>query len=114
MCSGSSAKKLRLAVVHAKAGMRICGSNPRGRPGSLVYPPSLASRVPGRQASTTDSSPGYGATIIVDVTPIDASVLGFSNPWYPAAIETAHLWRIAGHDVRIVTPALFIAENVRG
>ncbi len=33
--------------------------------------------------------------IIVDVMPIDASALGFSNPCYPAAIETAHVWRIA-------------------
>jgi hypothetical protein len=50
--------------------------------------------------------------IIVDVMPIDASVLGFSNRWYPTAIETAQIWRIAGHDVRIVTPALFIATKL--
>lgn len=29
------------------------------------------------------------AEMIVDVMPTDASVLGFSNRWYPAAIETA-------------------------
>jgi hypothetical protein len=50
--------------------------------------------------------------IIVDVMPIDAGVLGFSNRWYPAAIETAQTWRIAGHDVRIVTPALFVATKL--
>jgi hypothetical protein len=50
--------------------------------------------------------------IIVDVMPLDASVLGFSNRWYPAAIETAQTWRIAEHDVRIVTPALFIATKL--
>ena len=44
--------------------------------------------------------------------PIDASVLGFSNRWYPAAIKTAQTWRIAEHDVRIVTPALFIATKL--
>ena len=36
---------------------------------------------------------------------VDASVLGFSNRWYSAAIETAQFWRIAGQDVRIVTLA---------
>lgn len=50
--------------------------------------------------------------MIVDVMPIDASVLGFGNRWYPAAIETAQVWRIAGQDVRIVTPALFIATKL--
>jgi hypothetical protein len=52
------------------------------------------------------------AEMIVDVMPTDASVLGFSNRWYPAAIETAHMRRIAGHDVRIVTPPLFIATKL--
>jgi hypothetical protein len=50
--------------------------------------------------------------IIVDVMPIEASVLGFTNRWYSTAIKTARLWRIAGHDVRIVTPALFIATKL--
>jgi hypothetical protein len=50
--------------------------------------------------------------MIVDVMPIDERVLGFSNRWYPAAIETAQVWRIAGHDVRVVTPALFIATKL--
>jgi hypothetical protein len=39
-------------------------------------------------------------------------VLGFSNRWYPAAIETAQTFHIAGHDVRVVTPALFIATKL--
>jgi hypothetical protein len=49
---------------------------------------------------------------IADVMPINARVLGFSSRWYPAAIEPARSWRIAGHDVRIVTPALFIAAKL--
>jgi hypothetical protein len=44
--------------------------------------------------------------------PTDATVLGFSNRWYPAAIETAQTSHIAGHDVRVVTPALFIATKL--
>jgi len=50
--------------------------------------------------------------LIVDVMPTDASLLGFSNRWYPEAIETAQTFRIAGHEVRIVTPALFVATKL--
>ena len=50
--------------------------------------------------------------LIVDVMPTDVTVLGFSNRWYPAAIETAQTFHIAGHDVRVVTPALFIATKL--
>ena len=50
--------------------------------------------------------------LIVDVMPVDAHVLGFSNRWYPAAIETAQTFDIAGHRVRLVTPALFIATKL--
>jgi hypothetical protein len=49
---------------------------------------------------------------IVDVMPMDKHVLGFSNRWYPAAIETAQTLQIAGHEVRVVTPALFIATKL--
>lgn len=67
---------------------------------------------------TEDTTPGAPlcrwrrAEMIVDVMPTDASVLGFSNRWYPAAIETAEVHRIAGHDVRIVTAPLFIATKL--
>jgi hypothetical protein len=44
--------------------------------------------------------------------PTDATVLGFSNRWYPDAIETATTIDVAGHRVRIVTPALFIATKL--
>jgi hypothetical protein len=50
--------------------------------------------------------------VIVDVMPTDASVLGFSNRWYPMAIDTAQRFDIAGHGTRIVTPALFIATKL--
>lgn len=65
-----------------------------------------------------DSTPGAPlcrwrrGPMIVDVMPIDARVLGFSNRWYPAAIESAQVQRIAGHDVRVVTPALFLATKL--
>lgn len=44
--------------------------------------------------------------------PVDEHILGFSNRWYPAAIETAQTLQIAGHEVRVVTPALFIATKL--
>jgi hypothetical protein len=50
--------------------------------------------------------------VIVDVMPTDASILGFSNQWYPAAIESAQTFPIAGHAVRIVAPALFLATKL--
>jgi hypothetical protein len=50
--------------------------------------------------------------LIVDVMPVDERILGFSNRWYPSAIETAQRFDIAGHEVRVVTPALFIATKL--
>jgi hypothetical protein len=50
--------------------------------------------------------------LIVDVMPVDKHVLGFSNRWYPTAIETAQALEIAGHNVRVVTPALFVATKL--
>lgn len=50
--------------------------------------------------------------LIVDVMPVDERILGFSNRWYPAAIETAQTTEIGGHLVRVVTPALFIATKL--
>lgn len=44
--------------------------------------------------------------------PTDPAVLGFRNRWYPTAIETAQTLDIAGHDVRVVTPALFVATKL--
>ena len=38
--------------------------------------------------------------------------LGISNRRYPAAIDTAQELRIAGYDVRIVTPARFVATKL--
>lgn len=67
---------------------------------------------------TEDSAPGAPLCrwrrddLIVDVMPTDAAVLGFSNRWYPTAIETAQTFHIAGHDVRVVAPALFIATKL--
>jgi hypothetical protein len=72
-------------------------------------------RAIGLVEDTTEDAPlcrwRYGA-LIVDVMPTDATVLGFSNRWYPEAIDTATTIDVAGHRVRLVTPALFIATKL--
>jgi hypothetical protein len=50
--------------------------------------------------------------LIVDVMPVNERVLGFSNRWYATAIETAQTLDIAGHEVQVVTPALFVATKL--
>lgn len=50
--------------------------------------------------------------LILDVMPVSEPMLGFSNRWYPSAIETARSIDIAGHNVPVVTPALFIATKL--
>lgn len=50
--------------------------------------------------------------LIVDVMPVNEDILGFSNRWYPIAIETAHTFDIAGHAAQVVTPAVFIATKL--
>lgn len=50
--------------------------------------------------------------LIVDIMPVDAEILGFSNRWYPAAIETAGTFAIAGHNVRVVSSTFFLATKL--
>jgi hypothetical protein len=72
-------------------------------------------RAIGLVEDTTEGAPlcrwRHGA-LIIDVMPTDATVLGFSNRWYPDAIETATTIDVASHRVRLVTPALFIATKL--
>jgi len=49
---------------------------------------------------------------IIDVMPIDEEVFGFSNRWYPQAIETAHRVSVAGHPIRLVTAVCFVATKL--
>ena len=51
-------------------------------------------------------------SLIIDVMPTDARVLGFSNRWYPEAIDTAQRHDVAGQHVRVVTPPLFLATKL--
>ena len=72
-------------------------------------------RALGLAEDTSDGAPlcrWRQGSLIVDVMPTDASVLGFSNRWYPAAIDTAQRLEIAGLRVRVVTPPLFLATKL--
>jgi hypothetical protein len=50
--------------------------------------------------------------IVIDVMPIDAKALGFTNRWYRAAVESADTMTVADHTIRIVTPAYFVATKL--
>lgn len=47
--------------------------------------------------------------VIVDLMPMTAEVLGFGNPWYPHAVETAETVRLPdGQAVRLVAAPVFL------
>ena len=51
--------------------------------------------------------------IVLDVMPTDASILGFSNPWYSGAIKSATVHEIAPKlSIRVVTPPYFCATKI--
>jgi predicted nucleotidyltransferase len=50
--------------------------------------------------------------IVIDVMPIDAKALGFTNRWYRAAVESADTMTIAGQTIRMVKPVYFVATKL--
>lgn len=50
--------------------------------------------------------------LILDFMPIDASILGFSNPWYKPALQNAQTVHINERDVRIITAPYFLATKI--
>ncbi len=50
--------------------------------------------------------------VILDVMPTDARVLGFGNPWYPAAFENALLHELPnGQTIRLISAPYFLATK---
>ena len=50
---------------------------------------------------------------ILDVMPLDEKVLGFSNKWYPAAMQTATTHQLSpGLEIRVITAPYFLATKV--
>ena len=53
------------------------------------------------------------APLIIDVMPTDERILGFGNPWYEAAAQTAHVTRLAtGESFRMITAPYFIVTKL--
>lgn len=50
--------------------------------------------------------------IVIDVMPIDAKALGFTNRWYQAAVESADSVTVAGQTIRMVKPEYFVATKL--
>lgn len=51
--------------------------------------------------------------ILFDLMPVDPEVLGFSNRWYPYAVETAQQVELGGGlSVRMVTAVAFVATKL--
>ncbi len=51
--------------------------------------------------------------LVLDVMPIDADILGFSNPWYEEAISTAATVALAsGVEIRAAVPLLLVATKL--
>jgi hypothetical protein len=50
--------------------------------------------------------------IAVDVMPTDEEILGFSNQWYPQALQCATVQVIADMAIRIVTAPYFLATKI--
>lgn len=50
---------------------------------------------------------------LFDLMPIDPAVLGFSNPWYPEAMQTAHRLQLsAGIAIRLISAPAFVATKL--
>jgi len=50
--------------------------------------------------------------LILDLMPTDASIIGFSNRWYDAALENAQQTRVGGHEIRIITAPYFLGTKL--
>ena len=51
--------------------------------------------------------------VLFDLMPVDAEVLGFSNRWYPYAVQTAEPVELAeGVTIRLVTAVAFVATKL--
>ncbi len=49
----------------------------------------------------------------VDVMPLDEKILGFTNRWYPLAIQKANPYRLPGGSIiRLVAPPVFLATKL--
>jgi hypothetical protein len=73
-------------------------------------------RAPGFQKDTSEGAPlcrWVHNGRILDVMPLDKKILGFSNRWYPAAMDAAVSRRLSQDlEIRMVTAPFFIATKL--
>ncbi len=50
--------------------------------------------------------------LILDLMPTDASILGFGNRWYAAALENAERIQIGDLEIRLITAPYFLATKL--
>lgn len=54
----------------------------------------------------------FTGELILDIMPVDASILGFSNPWYGLAFKNAQTTEIGEHTFRVITAPYFLATKL--
>ena len=73
-------------------------------------------RVLGFAEDTSEDAPlcrWVHAGTILDVMPLDEEILGFSNRWYPAAMESAAILKLSDDlEVRTITAPYFVATKL--
>ena len=54
-----------------------------------------------------------GTGVLFDLMPTDPAVLGFSNPWYPEALNTAMRMRLSDRiEIRVISGPAFVATKL--
>ena len=54
-----------------------------------------------------------GTGVLFDLMPTDPAVLGFSNPWYPEALNTAMHMRLSDRiEIRVISGPAFVATKL--
>jgi hypothetical protein len=50
--------------------------------------------------------------LILDLMPTDPAILGFSNRWYPQALENAEVTKVGDHQIRLISAPYFLATKL--
>lgn len=50
--------------------------------------------------------------VILDLMPTDSTILGFSNRWYPQALDNAGTVAIGDHHIRLISAPYFLATKL--
>ncbi len=50
--------------------------------------------------------------VILDLMPTESTILGFSNRWYPPALENAEMVEVGGHHILLISAPYFLATKL--